>query len=151
MNYSKQILEMLGVEPDEAFELTGCSGFIKLDKNLIPYKFDEISGNWYPQDFSGGLLKYILLGVGEIIKHPKKITLTKEEQIGIDYARACGFRWLAKDDGAIYATAYSNKPFKGDRDGVWSYNGKPCMMIEIPMSFISWEDAEPYYIGSEEE
>lgn len=146
MNYSKQIFEMLGVEIGEEFKLSNGLRYC-LDKNLnLWYRNPEwAEGRFETADYS---IKDILNAAYKIIKLPKKITPTKEEQTAIDYARLCGYKYLAKDkDGRIYA--FDNKPHKIVEKGEWQ-NGFKCLKIDIPVSFVLWEDAEPYYIGGEE-
>ena len=89
-------------------------------------------------------LSDILLGNVEIVKIPK---MTKEERIAIDYARICGYKWLAKDkQGGVYA--YFDKPSK--KSTVWETTNSAMLVVGVPISFLSWEDDEPYYIGGEE-
>ena len=73
---------------------------------------------------------------------------TKEEQIAIDYAKACGCNWLVKGfDDSVFA--YEKKPIKTHCEWlsrIWDYNQK-VIKIHIPISFIHWSDEEPYCIG----
>lgn len=135
MNYSSQIFKMLGVEPNETFKLKNKTGLYKISQGLTLMVEDEF-GHWNSTED----LQYILIGTWVIIK-----TLTREEQVAVDYARLCGCKWLAKDSrGDIYA--YNTKPYKDC--GIW--NGKRddnpnYMKIRIPLPFLSTD--EPYYIG----
>ena len=82
----------------------------------------------------------ILTGRCDIVKIPHP---TAEEQLAIDYARACGRKWIATDK---YGTAaFEKKPVKGKYVWLHSEHGK-CFEIHLPISFLSWED-EPFYIG----
>ena len=72
----------------------------------------------------------------------------KSEQIAINYARECGMKYLAEQkDGRVFA--FKEKPVK--TDGKWIVNSvlKP-IEIYVPISFISFEDEEPYLIKSNE-
>lgn len=80
----------------------------------------------------------------------KKPIPTEMEQLAIDYALACGYHWLAKDkDGSVYT--YKKKPYKDTSIEAWGDSANDytnnIFEIELPISFLSWEDDEPYYIG----
>lgn len=146
-DYTKQIFDMFGVEPEEEFRLKFIGGdqFIqtkgkyKLDKNLKTFWFNDNIGEWR-RDLDAIFLA-ILNGTAQIIKIPHP---TAKEQLAIDYARACGFKWIVTDK---YGTAaFEKKPVKGKYIWLHSEQGK-CIEIHIPISFLHWEDEEPYYIG----
>lgn len=146
MYYSKKVFEMLGVEPDEEFKLSNGLHYC-LGKDLeLWYRNPEwTEGRFESADYS---IKHILNDTFQIIKLPKKITPTKEEQTAIDYAKLCGYKHLAKDkDGTIYA--FDNKPHKNVEKGEWK-NGFNRFRIYVPISFLSWQDDKPYYIGGDE-
>lgn len=150
-DYTKQIFEMLGVEPEEEFRLKFDDGdsFIqtkgkyKLDKSLRTLWFNDNIGEWR-KDFDAMFLA-ILNGTAQIVKIPKP---TAEEQLAIDYARACHFNWLGKNKNkSVYM--FTLKPSKEI-----SYWKPDCDDVHyqptyIPISFIRWEDEEPYFIGDE--
>ena len=143
MNYSKQIFEMLELEPNEWFKIKGASGreFRMNDKLHMFYrrKSDRIEYEHF------SVLRSILSGNSTIIKIPKP---TQQEQLAIDYAKACYYKWLTKDNsGSIFA--FKDKPEKDTKLREWTvfYGNKECLHIQIPISFIHWEDDEPYYIG----
>ena len=146
-DYTNKIFEMLGVEPEEEFTLRFCEkvfGVYKLDKHLNLYFRLCKSANTFSQSCRG--IKDILNGNFEIIKIPKP---TAEEQLAIDYARACGYKWLAKNsNGEVYA--FKRKPAKIYSIGYWHVNDlldNVNIILHNPISFLSWEDEEPYYIG----
>lgn len=140
---SKEVFKLLGLSPDEVFKVNSFfnEGY-KITQDLKVYmnvdKDRWIKSVYTIADFLNGNLAIC-----------KKPIPTKEEQIAIDYALACEYHWLAKDkDGSIYA--YKETPIKSDGNGVWDYdNGySDCMLrIVLPISFLSWEDEVPYYIG----
>lgn len=144
MDYIKYLFEMLGVEPKEEFKLKSRTGKIsdtlfKIDEDLAVFYSD--SGYWFMCEES--YLHEILTGKLEIIKIPHP---TAKEQLAIDYARACGCKWIAKDENNnIFA--YTEKPYKIESYTVCWYVCKGSVIeIKIPISFIHWEDDEPYYI-----
>lgn len=151
-DYTKQIFDMLGVEPEKEFKLKFMGGdqFIqtkgkyKFDKSLRTFWFNDNIGEWR-RDLDAMFLA-ILNGTAQIVKIPHP---TAEEQLAIDYARACGYKWLAKDeDKHVYA--YISKPQKNNGHCVWAVNGssdEDALIIGIDIFFIRWEDEEPYYIG----
>ena len=121
-------------------------------KNRYIYKFDKelnLFTRTTNTKWDTALLCFlleILTGRCDIIKIPQP---TAEEKLAIDYARACGFKWLAKDKNKTLA-AYKEKPQKGTNE--WLNTTNDCydwIEIYLPISFISWEDEEPFYIGVE--
>lgn len=139
MNYVNKILEVLGIQPLEKFTLIGYPACE--DDN---YYFDSklniygVSNNkiTYTSNVS---IQDILTGVVKIVKKP-----TKKEQLAIDYARACGCKWMVKDkNGGVYA--YKLKPYK--YNSAWKESSQDYITIDIPLSFLSWSDEEPYFIG----
>ena len=84
----------------------------------------------------------------DILKNKLKIQKinkpTKKEQLAIDYARALGCKWIAKDKGDLFY-AFIEKPHKTTT--VWEVGNGEYYVIYIPISFIHWDDEEPYYIG----
>lgn len=139
-DYTKQIFEMLGVEPEEEFSFGKNKSVYKLDRKLnIMYFAGEKFV--YVSDYT---ILDILRGDLKIIKIPRP---TAEEQLAIDYARACGFKWLAKDKNKRL-TAFKEKPKKGIKEWLNTTDDfNDWIELYLPISFISWEDEEPYYIG----
>lgn len=143
IDYSKEVFELLGIKPNEVFNIKGSyegpDYRITEELMLLYYRKNE---EWLPSAFS---LTDILNGELAICKKPIP---TEMEQLAVDYALACGCHWLAKDkDGIVYA--YKDKPEKKLCE--WSYSNihihDDFLEIGLPISFISWEDDEPYYIG----
>lgn len=157
MDYTKQIFEMLGVEPEEEFKLKFVDNDLsyqakikykyKLDKNLQIFWFNDIIGEWR-KDLDA-LFLTILNGTVQIVKIPRP---TAEEQLAIDYARVSGYKWLAKNKSDnVYA--FKRKPVKLYSDGYWYVKelfDNVGMLLHIPISFIHWEDKEPFYIEEDE-
>lgn len=140
MSYSKQIFEMLELEPNEWFKIKGQSGREFRMNNKLQVFYRRMSDRIEFEHFS--VLYSILAGISTIIKIPQP---TPNEQIAIDYARVCGYHWIAKDkNGAIFA--FINKPIKNLNENEWN-SDEDLLYIRSPISFIHWEDDEPYYIG----
>lgn len=146
---TKEIFKFLNVEPDEIFQIEGSTNYYKINKDLQLFlsatdktcnkKFWSLSGPYLTiADFLCGKKK-----IKKIIK------LTEKEQIAINYAKACGCNWLAKDKtGRIYA--FEKKPVKTHYEWIREKFIDKAILIEIPISFLSWNDIEPYFIGDEE-
>lgn len=144
MNYKEQIFRMLNLEPHEEFRLSSpdspeslsYSYTYRLNNNLtLQYKASNV---W--NDSTRFTITNILDG-SVVIR--KKIKPTREEQLAIDYAKACGMNYISQDsDGEYYA--YNERPSKQFQS--W-YCVDKAIEIGIPISFISWNDEEPYYIG----
>lgn len=150
-NYSKKIFEMLGIEPMEKFrvktlmqdEQKEYDGIFYLSSGLVAYYNDGISCKDYT-DYT--VLPKLLSGSFKIIKglSTKNIKPTPEEQTVIDYCKLCGYKYLAKDKiGEVWA--YKEKPEK--RESMWlDLNNDAITEIEYNLSFLSWEDEEPWVI-----
>ena len=93
-------------------------------------------------------------------EHISEKEMTENDKIAIAYARACGFKWLAVDKNGDCA-AYVTKPRKPTETacGVPSWEEIDCWVTSenpfyqyllIKISFLSWEDEEPFYIGDKE-
>ena len=138
---------MLGVEPNEWFEINDIVGYeFKIDDDLLTYS-RSINGckEYYAPNMLRRLLKRNITIKQFSMLHPN-------EQVAIRYAKTCGCKWLAKDkDNTV--NAFVNKPVKNDVLDIWDLadeatnNTADYVEINIPIPFISWEDEEPYYIG----
>ena len=74
--------------------------------------------------------------------------ITKDEKIAVEYAKKTGHNWLCENKNGIIV-AYHSKPRKNEKTGYWDCGGFLGMEIKIPISFLSWYDEDPYYIGDE--
>ena len=146
---TKEIFEFLNVEPNEIFQIEGSTNYYRINKDLQLFlSATDKTCNKKIWSLSGPYLT-IADFLCERNKIKKIIKLTEKEQLAINYARACGCNWLAKDkNGEIYA--YPTKPQKSDI--MWFRDDTSSEIVEIciPISFLSWEDKTPYYIGDEE-
>lgn len=139
-----KVFDILGVEPFEEFlisdeEYAGVKYYIDYDLKIYAMPFD--SDFEMEEERSNKTFLDILKNKLKIQKIYKP---TKEEQIAIDYARTLGCEWIAKDrEGLVYA--FTKKPQK--LTTVWNIENGEHYVINIPISFIHWEDDEPYYIG----
>jgi hypothetical protein len=143
---TKEIFKVINVMPNEIFKVIGHKKYFRINENLKLFynsKPDETDKLW---TITGPYFSIADLIINpNIIKKIKKPT--KEEKIAIDYARACGCNWIAKDIDGTYA--YVDKPIKLKTMKVWGIKQSlhEAIPIFVPISFISWEDEEPYYIG----
>ena len=142
IDHTEDVFKLLGLSPDEVFKVGSlCSGNYKITQDLKVYVYAGRAG-WVRSEYT---IADFLNGTLKIYKKPVP---TEIEQLAINYALACGYHWLAKDsDGDIYAYAERpQKTFVG-----WAYKGKyakgKILKIELPISFLSWDDEQPYYIG----
>lgn len=142
IDHTEDVFKLLGLSPDEVFKVKSFSnGDYIITQDLMVYVSVK-KGCWAKSaytiaDFLNGTLKIY-----------KKPVPTEIEKFAISYALACGYHWLAKDsDGDIYA--YAERPYKTFVG--WAYKGNyskgKILKIDLPISFLSWEDEEPYYIG----
>lgn len=148
---TKEIFEFLNVEPDEIFRIEGSTNYFKINKDLQLY-LAHSQKNVFKKlwELCGPHLTISNLLVGKATIE-KIIYPTEKEQIAINYAKACGCNWLAKDkNNKIYA--YEKKPVKTHyEEWVCEKISDTSILIKIPISFLSWNDTEPYYIGDEKE
>ena len=152
MNYCEEIFKLLEIEPEAEFKLAetcnSTSGKVyKLTSSLVLLfrRQDEPETDFRPSCFN---IRDILTGIVTIVNSP---CISLSEQIAINYAKICKYKWIAKDaDGKV--NAFKTKPEKSsfNEESRWEGCGHRCycsMPIEVPMSFLSWDDEEPYYIG----
>lgn len=144
MNYSEEIFKMLDVKPYEEFEIKNRMYIFRLTDNLILQK-KLLNGIWIKTNETLGdiSLRDILSGNFEI---KKNIVFTDKEKLAIDYAKACGYKWIAKEkEGTVLM--FDKKPIRGERHWFKNNYKDKANIVELPISFIKWED-EPYYIGN---
>lgn len=141
IDHTEDVFKLLGLSPDEIFKVgSPCNNDYKITQDLRVY-LNADRDRWIMSVYT---IADFLNGSLDICKKP---VLTEKEQLAINYALACGHHWIAKDsDGTIYA--YTEKPQKKSTSGMWFDNGNGMVVIGLPISFLSWEDDEPYYIGN---
>lgn len=146
---TKQIFKYLKIEPEEVFRIKDNKNYFKLNKDLqllytptkkyVGKQMWELCGPYLT-------LSNLLNGTVQILKITEP---TDTDIIVINYLKACGCNWMAQDEnGEIYG--YIEKPIKHANCWDNSINNYFAVSIELPISFLSWEDEEPYYIGDEE-
>ena len=142
-----KVFDILGVEPFEEFfiadeEYAGVKYYIDYDLKIYAMRSDSDFG--IEEERSDIIILDILKNKLKIQKINKP---TKKEQLAIDYAKTCGCKYLTKNrSGKI--SAFDTKPFK--IGSMWVCKGEGYtagLQIGIPISFINWDDEEPYYIG----
>lgn len=143
IDYSKEIFKLLGISPNEIFKVKS--------PNEVDYKINEGLGILFLNEkghWEGSQLSLVDFLKGNVTIYKKPIP-TEIEQIAINYALAYGCHWIVKDsDGVIYA--YKRKPHKSSYSDMWDddvNDDKLMVEIKLPISFLSWEDEAPYYIG----
>lgn len=146
---TKEIFEYLNVQPNEVFRIKNSENYYTINKDLELYfvhSQKDLAKKLWKLCGPYRTISNLIVGKATI---EKIICPNEKEQLAIDYAKACGYNWLAKDEnGDIYA--FLKKPEKHISTWVREYNNE-MLSIEIPISFLSWNDTEPYYIGDGEE
>ena len=155
--YINKVFDLLGVKPYEEFtilneDFLGRRFGIYLDLTVYENIRDSFEKE-IPLVESNRIIADILRKNLTIQKVP---VISKNEQLAIDYAKACGYRWLVRDDGGI-VWAYKTRPEKNTNLGQWfdpselesdEYGyGNTKLEIGMPLSFLSCQNTEPYYIG----
>ena len=140
---TKLIFEILDIKPYEKFRIRYMNeqhlykDIYRMTDDLVVQATGSCVG-WRRTDID---IRDFFVKRYNIVKIQKP---TKEEQVAINYARLLGHNWIAKDeDGSIFA--YTTKPHKDN--GGWSRDDCTATQIEYNISFISYSDSEPYYIG----
>ena len=156
-DYLNKVFDLLGVEPYEEFtilneDFLGRRFGIYLDLTVYENIRDSFEKE-IPLVESNRIIADILRKNLTIQKAPK---ISEKEQLAIDYAKACGYSWLVRDDGGI-VWAYKTRPEKNTNLGQWfdpseldsdEYGyGNTKLEIGMSLSFLSYRDTEPYYIG----
>lgn len=153
MKLNAKILEILNLKPNQSFQITGPmispvvwtpDRVYYFDEDLILY-YSEVGINEFSPSMHCQKILYDLLTDPAITIKPVVVP-TKEESIAISYFKLAGYKYLAKDsDGRTYA--YKGKPRKNAYEKLWE--GPNYAFCVINMSFLSWKDEEPYYIGEQ--
>ena len=139
-----KVFDILGVEPFEEFfiadeEYAGVKYYIDYDLKIYAMPSDSDFG--MEEERSDIIILDILKNKLKIQRIYKP---TKKEQLAIDYARAIGCKWIAKDKEG-WISGFTEKPHKTIE--IWNTKNGEIYPINIPISFIHWDDEEPYYIG----
>lgn len=145
-DYKDKVFEMLAIEPEQPFYLEDgiyeicakANNKYKLTNDLTLYVHDKLDDEWAKSMFN---ISNILTGEFRI-KHIKEPT--EDDKVVIAYAKLCGCNWLSKDeDGEVYGS--QNKPVKKLK--FWKIDDNDISHNLCDVSFLSWKDEEPYYIG----
>jgi hypothetical protein len=147
MNHSSKIFEILGVKPNKNFKIKVAGS-----KEVADYDYfisDNLSVYYHSAPGcvkkSEYTIQHFIRGDVKIVKIVKSFIVTSKEKAAIDYARACDCKWIARDRGSDL-WAYNYMPIKADDYWYWQDR---CVPIWVDISFIKWEDKEPFYIGPE--
>ena len=145
MELREKIFKLLGIKPNEEFKIT--SPFFEKDEKLRTYKLNENMVVEYKDSYGRWnndwtILPKLLNGEAFITKI---IVPTTEEQIAIDYAKLLGYKWLAKHKNGNVC-CFTKKPTKLHCS--WASLDEDFYYLDYDnISFLSFEDKEPYYIG----
>lgn len=155
-----KIFKMLGVKPNERFRLNDggtLNYYLDCDLNLY---FDGCCGKSSSSSYD---IFDILTGKVHIVPISQNDT-TKKEKIAIDYAKACGYKYIIQVEAGTFV-ATKEKPFKtwtGDpldfgfltrkKRTDWKIHSTTpeaddILILEIPISCVHSDDEEPFYIG----
>ena len=135
---ARKIFDILGVGPGEEFKVSDSNFRYSFNHNL---GLEFYNGAEWRDVENIDTYRKILNGEMKIIKIPKP---TEEDKIVIAYAKLCGCKWVAKDkSGGV--CAFTDRPYK--EDDYWNQDEDKFVELMHNISFLSWEDEEPYYIG----
>lgn len=146
MNYTKELLELLKLRPNEEFQIKSPTENAKYTYRITStgyLQYLEESGTCYErwENDHTDTLNEILNGVATICKHVK--TYTESDKIVLKYVKLCGMRYLAMDeDGTIFA--FLKEPIKN----TYGWYADEAIEINAPVSFISWDDDVPFDLES---
>lgn len=138
---ARKIFDILGVEPVEEFRIVRDGMLCRFSEDLtLQCKIGERL--WDAVENTDTYRK-IISGETKIIKIPKP---TKEDEIVIAYAKLCGCKYIAKDENGK-CKAFETRPEKIDTRWWKSLPNAKIIELGYNLSFLSWEDEKPYYIG----
>ncbi len=138
----QKVFGILGVQPGEEFNITEHpEELFRITENLVVEIIQKETNKC--ETCNGISYKDFLLDRFEIVRISQ---ITRRDRIALDYARAFGCKYIAADKNGTF-WGYEKKPVK--QTTVWGSNGGQMYQIYLPVSFISWEDKEPYYLGGE--
>ena len=157
MELNPETLKILNLKPNQRFAITGPWDLLTkwtpdriyyFDERLVLYYASIGSDDFSPSMYCKDIL-YQLLTDPEITIKPIIIP-TREDYITLSYFKLAGYKYIAMDkDGAIWA--FKHKPKK--LGGVWGLTNPPTpseqkgvieTRCETPISFLTFEDLEPY-------
>lgn len=126
-----KLMEVLGIKYCERFRILDSDNVLTNDIYYITADFTIYKNDCASHD----------LTIVEILKGDVHVVSINDAVI--EYARACGYNYLAVDkDGTAYA--FKDKPKKSGDNYTGGYDH---MKIECKVNFISWDD-KPYQILS---
>ena len=157
----KKIFQVLPIQPNKLFRVevanpeahgslakTISGKAFSINENLNIHSVNDLLLNPFPIPYSKELLIELLRNPDFIIK--PIIVPTREDYITLSYFKLAGYKYIAMDeDGAIWA--FKHKPKK--IGGVWGLTNPPPSneqkglietRCETPISFLTFEDLEPY-------
>lgn len=143
--YTKQLLDMLGIEPNELFALksTPHSNHVFPEDGTHKYRINEnfqLFREGDPGTFRPGKLMAILTGEYEIVKG---INLTADDKSAIRYFKRCGFKYITADNLGTFA--WRTEPHRNSTQDNWE--GTNPTEVGYPLSCVSSSDKGPFYIG----
>ena len=145
MNLKEKILSLLQINCGEPFMLYTTNSYSLLQERYYISNVDLKIYSYEDKTYSNIPLSDILIGKYTIVKLKTQEDIVEEESIAIKYAQVLGCKWIAKDyNGSVYA--YEKKPYKDDEGLCWITEEGKTVLIGIPISFLKWEDAEPYFL-----
>ena len=142
MNNTEKILDIIGLKVGEVFRISTVKESYYFDCKLNLY--NEKHETQLPIT-----ARRILNGDCEITKIPQ---LTDNDKEILAFYSKRGYKWFVEDANEEQ-WAFKNKPFKNDDMGFWNTDSEEIDSNELvdKLSFIFWEDAEPYYYEGKNE
>lgn len=136
-----QVFEILGIKPNRPFKIRSNGSGDNIYRTTDTLRIQFFNGkDFSPHDSHLIDLYYFLTTREELVP---TVIITEEDKIIIDYARLCGAKWLTKDrNGGCWMS--ENKPQKATNE--WRVLSGMVEPLIKEVSFLSWEDEEPYEI-----
>lgn len=134
----RKVFDILGVEPNEAFNIKGFNGDYLIDGKLkVMYRGSRMD-IWRMSLYT---IVDFLEGKVKINKLP---ALTEADKIAVRYLLNGGMKYVARDSNG-FLCGFNNRPEKINNHG-WVNEGKCIYLFKELFQFVKWTDEEPFCI-----
>lgn len=129
-----RICEILNVEIEERWKIEGDSTLYHINSTGQVITSEGVPIHTIK-------LCNIINGKYNIVKLP---ILNSDELECVRFYAKHGYRWFARDASGV-AYTFKGKPNKYENKGWWMTVGESSLNLPMDLSFLDWEDEEPYY------
>lgn len=152
MNYQARVFNMLGLKANQPFELTyvsqnkrqKISGVYRI--KAVDLTLQECVGKKW-EDCTLYNISHILSGKLSVHKIQEVITMSLTEKATLTFLKSQGYNFVVITRSGE-CVAFEKKPVRFNDSWVNDeiYAGSNFITLTTPLTFLSWEDDEPFYI-----